>query len=94
MDPEHVWPVISQSLVRSWLMEKMGWEKGRTGLGANQDRMVDHIALKHKKNTGVLASKVMKTPGWLLRMTFRYFLSFVNLNKSFKLSFSECVGCS
>jgi len=31
------------------LMEKYGWEKG-TGLGANQDGMVDHITLKHKDN--------------------------------------------
>ena len=32
------------------LMEKYGWEKG-TGLGANQDGMVDHITLKHKDDS-------------------------------------------
>ena len=74
-------------------MEKMGWEKGRTGLGANQDKMVDHITLKHKKNTRVLASFKGHDDTWLANQNdFQVLSVFVNLNKSFNLSFSDCVG--
>ena len=38
------------------LMEKIGWEKG-TGLGANQDGMVNHITLKHEDNKKVVGFK-------------------------------------
>ena len=54
------------------LMEKMWWEKG-TGLGANQDGKGWWTTSPSSICTiqRVWASKVMMTPGRLIRMTFR-----------------------
>ena len=67
------------------LMEKMGWEKG-TGLGANQDGMVDHITLKHKDNTKGVGFKGHDDT-WLAHQD-DFQVQFVfeeNLNKSLNL---------